>query len=819
MRQTSFTRAWLAGCSALAVMAGGASAAAQTEEEQSESAQSSQPRAIEEIVVRSLPLARSLQDAPAMISAFTEEDIQNVGIDNLRDFTKLIPNLFLVEVQNRSFSFINIRGITQTRNTESSVAIVVDGVLSTSPIGQTQELFDIERIEVLKGPQGALYGRNAMGGAIIIETQDPSNEFEGFVRGELGGGDLKKAQAMISGPLIEDELFARTSFSTFDDDGFRKNIVTGTNADAASNVSSRSRLIWEPTSRFHSDLRFTYSKDEGNNGGFIDVSPIFHEVQPGAGISLGQAVGVFPPGSPNFAAGPVVSGRPASDLFVPGQPANIGGANNDFVPLQTNLEGTERRDLYNVSFLNEYEADWATFRAVSSWDRLTDIAVTEQPPRTMVAAARNTQFKVSNAFSQDFRIQSPRNQRFQWMAGAYWVATESFLSLTTQRDFDGRDGFFDVVKRDPFAIEPGACNPSPFPIGGPTDNQGNCILGFQGDEQDNTAFAFYGLVSYDLTDTLNFEFSARWDRDERNQTVRTPNALFQIPEEFRGLQFGDKRSENFEDFQPKAVLRWTPGQDFTAWVTYAEGFRSGSFNRPGIGDLADFLRPTAQIPIQRGIRDVFPEQRTQGFESGVKWQGFNGRLNINAAGFWTDIDNMQTFSAVTLGTVLSQVVIPVQDVNVYGAELDVTYTVFNDPSGIGTLDAQANFGFTESRVAADPDRNLEGNDAPQTPKTTTNFNLQWNRPLEIGSVDGNVFLRAEYQRIGEVFFTVENFTQRDPLHLVNLRGGYELPDDWRIEGWVTNLGNENFFARIFNPGGFGFPGRLRQWGVEVTKRF
>ncbi len=192
-------------------------------------AQAQQASLLEEIVVTARMRAENLQEVPVTVSVFTAADIDQIGVSSMRDYAQLVPNFFLVETQNSSFAFVNIRGITQMRNLDPSVAIMIDGVLSTNPISMSQELFDIEQIEVLKGPQGALYGRSAVGGAINITTKRPTNEFEGFVRVGLGDGDASKLQASISGPLVEDRVFGRLSASFYDADGWRDNVVVGQN--------------------------------------------------------------------------------------------------------------------------------------------------------------------------------------------------------------------------------------------------------------------------------------------------------------------------------------------------------------------------------------------------------------------------------------------------------------------------------------------------------------------------------------------------------------------------------------------------------------
>src|SRR5579859_3786232 len=159
--------------------------------------------ALEEIVVTARKRNENFQDVPMSVDVFTAQEIQAAGIESPRDFIAMVPNMTLVETQNVGNSFITIRGISQARNSEPSVAVLVDGVLEPNPYEFDQELNDIREIEVLKGPQGALYGRNAIGGAIIIHTAEPSDHFEGCAKVGIGNGLSERAQVAVSGPIDE----------------------------------------------------------------------------------------------------------------------------------------------------------------------------------------------------------------------------------------------------------------------------------------------------------------------------------------------------------------------------------------------------------------------------------------------------------------------------------------------------------------------------------------------------------------------------------------------------------------------------------------
>jgi iron complex outermembrane receptor protein len=180
-------------------------------------AQPADSEQLEEVLVTARMRSESYQDVPITVNVFTADTIEAAGIERPADFIARVPNMTLVETQNAGNAFVVLRGISQARNSEPSVAVLVDGVLETNPAEFNQELFDIEQIEVLKGPQGAVYGRNAIGGAIIIRTKDPGDEFEGRIKLGAGNGSSIRGQAEVSGPL-GDTFGYRASLSYYETD-------------------------------------------------------------------------------------------------------------------------------------------------------------------------------------------------------------------------------------------------------------------------------------------------------------------------------------------------------------------------------------------------------------------------------------------------------------------------------------------------------------------------------------------------------------------------------------------------------------------------
>jgi iron complex outermembrane receptor protein len=174
----------------------------------------------EEILVTARKRDEALLDVPVAVNAFSAEEIASAGITRPQDFIALTPNMTMIQTQNQGTSFIVVRGISQARNSEPSVAVMIDGVLMANPSQFNQELYDIARIQVLKGPQGALYGRNAIGGAVIIETREPGDEIEGSLMAGYDSGPGYKVRAGIGGPLGDSDTWKfQLSGSYFDTDG------------------------------------------------------------------------------------------------------------------------------------------------------------------------------------------------------------------------------------------------------------------------------------------------------------------------------------------------------------------------------------------------------------------------------------------------------------------------------------------------------------------------------------------------------------------------------------------------------------------------
>lgn len=562
----------------------------------------------DDIVVTALRREVNLQDVPAAITAFTAEDIEAAGIERPADFINLTSNVTLVETQNAGNAFIVIRGITQARNSEPSVAVVVDGVQQINPAQFNQDLYDIEQIEVLKGPQGGLYGRNAIGGAIIINTRQPTDEFSGSIKAGIDNGFGWYLRGGVSGPLGEGARF-RLAASYYDTQGFIPNPFLGEDADPVKDFSLRGSLIFEPSPGFTIDIRGSLNH--------LRTQALYFNI--------------------------------------------VADVNDTSLPVRVNNAGQNDRDIYNIALKLNYETDGAVFTSITSYDTLDEILtgdafdfrpITEsfffRPANSPFGFGlglgfdlNQSQFLEVKAFSQEFRIASPENSDspLNWMFGGYLVDTNRFIS--TGNMIDTGAGVFPVFRT-------------------PSTNPLNPQFSFLSDQQDNFAWAIFANVGYEFSDALRLDGSLRYDRDKRRQTTLTPTAFLPNVPGFPPGFTGEQRTRTFDDWQPKVTLTYKPSEDVTLYGGYSRGFRSGGFNQTGVGAVA------AANGIV-GVGDIFQAETADTFEAGFK-ANFGRSFYLSGSAYTTKSRNGYFF--VFLAANSTQNLGNVPEVRIQGFELE-----------------------------------------------------------------------------------------------------------------------------------------------------
>ena len=530
-----------------------------------------QSNVLEEVKVTARRRTESFEDVPITITAFSEQTIKDAGIERPQDFVSLTPNVTLVETQNQGNAFFVVRGISQARNSEPSVSMIVDGVQLTNPAQINQQLFDVQQIEVLKGAQGAVYGRNAIGGAIVVTTKQPGDEFEGRVKVGYDSGPGYRAQVLAGGPLGDsDTLKYQVGASYFDTDGYIRNPYLGEDADPYKDKSARLRLIWEPTNRLRTDARYYISKVE-TQGFWFNI---------------------------------------------------VGDVNDTSLPVRVNNAGINDRDLSQLSFKVDYDLDLGTLTSITSYDTIEEITTGDafdflpipesffvRPPAQgglgLPFDANQSQYYDIDTFSQEVRFTSNADGPVRWIAGVYYVGTNRYVSTGNLADTGN-------------GVHPVYRTPSTDPL--------NFQLTYLADSQDNDAWAAFGEVAGDVSDKVELSFALRYDSDTRRNTTETPQAF--LPANLTDAFTGQVRSHTWDELQPRLSVRYEPTDNVTLYGSVNRGFRSGGFNQTSVGAEA------AAAGIL-GVHDLFDKEVADSVEFGVKSLLADGRVAVNASVFDT----------------------------------------------------------------------------------------------------------------------------------------------------------------------------------------
>ncbi|MFO7552450.1 MAG: TonB-dependent receptor [Haliea sp.] len=333
--------------------------------------------AIEEVVVSARKRDETLQDVPDSVSVFTATMLEDLGVTDLGDLNQSLPNFNLRQSQQPGTAFIALRGVAMQRFQEPSVAIVVDGVQLTSPYQILQSLHDIQQIEVLRGPQGSLYGRNAIGGAINITTRQAENEVEGLIRAGYAEGDTWNVEGRVSGPVTEDRVFYSLLGVYRDKGGLIDNVVTGDKAD------------FEEMAFVRGSLRFVLSPDATIN---LRGS---HEYRDGG-------VGYF-------------NNIPSGDV------------NDTSQPVSTGSEGVGTRKLTDISAQLAWETGLGELSATTAYSKVSD-RFFQDIDFEAIAAIDADQLVDVESVSQEIRLTSSSDTALRWLVGGYFADIDQEVS-------------------------------------------------------------------------------------------------------------------------------------------------------------------------------------------------------------------------------------------------------------------------------------------------------------------------------------------------------------------------------------------------------
>ncbi len=575
------------------------------------------PGGVEEIIVTSRFREESIQDVPLAVQQFGQEAIESIAPNTLRDFDGLAPNVFIgMNTAGPGASAIYIRGLgyadiekTQTPN----VGVVIDGIFVPSSTGQLIDTFDIEAIEINRGPQAILWGRNTSGGTIVVRRGQPKlGEWDaklltsyGNYDGEGDGGAFK-VQAVANIPLNEESLALRLGYTFKDEDGYSKNIVNGENRGAVDYNAINAKLLWQATEEFSVLFNWDWIEDRG------DI--------------------------------------PAQDARWDANPALGDKGNDPYINKSDRLP--KELAPYNVSILS-LEANWeapfgAKFTSITAYWDSHDLVYqdfdagfsnpadpTQNDPQAVFARLHTRREQEFDTFSQELRmVGSLLDESLNYVGGFYYARDDHDHQQRTEQQL-----------QLPAAAFGGACVPGIPGFSGPiSPTLGQlCVLPTTFSAQEtfltNKSWALFASLEYELpwVEGLRINGGVRWINEEKlfdtsfagitNSTL--VGSVFGPP-----LLSLSGQKGSWDDVVFEAGVNYQLNEDVLTYYRFAQGFRSGGFSLRG------------SDPVTWSL--LFDPENTDQHEVGVKTTWLDGRLVANLAAFYTKLEGGQ-FSSIISG--------------------------------------------------------------------------------------------------------------------------------------------------------------------------
>ncbi len=758
-------------------------------------ARATQPfnKMVQTLVVTARKAEERQQQVPVALTTLTTEEIDQANVRRLNEIQNLVPNLQLDNGQGQANSArITLRGLTETQDVSTNdpvVGVYVDGVYRPRLQGSLLALYDIERVEVLRGPQGALFGKNTIGGAINITTRQPEFEFGGQAELRVGNFDTLESRFSLNLPLVPEKAAARISLSTATRDGYIKNTLNGDEYQDNKSLGGRFQLTLLPREDVEVNLAFEANRD--NRKGFGAKCKLA-----GEGFDFGNLFvnGVLPDGS----------GLPFRE-----QCANED--RTDELKVANDLSGT-KDDLSSQGYSARVTWDVTpdlTITSISSF-RNQDIETlfdADSSPSNIIQFQNDGGGDNQRALSQEFQLTGITGSgRLRYVAGVFYLSED-----ISERSYFGL-GF------EPVTDEMGEFL---FADDGRLMLQEASTLNVDRLKVRNRSLAAYGQGTYSLTERLDLTVGARLTKDFkrvrsdqrvaacRSGPVGDPCRLGgllgqgnQGPGSFDGFE----RSGRFDDISPSVSLAYAFNPEVLVYASYNEGFQSGGFNGSAASeDETDDLENEELVAYELGLKST--------------WLG--GRVVFNAAGFYNILTEGTRVPLFTLenGQLAESSVLDV-GATVLGGEVEVGLLPMQGLQLRASLGAQKGEldDFQAGRANGLSEARL-----PAVPNVTMNFTVDYEREL---FNFGTLGLRTSWTHRGKQNPDIQGRRELDvgKYGLLDGRVSLELPDgQTEIAAYGTNLLDRRYFIGGFTAADFGFVNRFfgppRFYGVEVRRRF
>ncbi len=744
--------------------------------------------AVEEIVVTAQRREQKLQDVPIAVTAFGQDFLEDRNVTSFAGIQGFTPNVKIVVTNRNSAPAISMRGsvnINPAPSFEPTVALYLDGVYLSKQYGSLVDNADIDHIEVLRGPQGTLFGRNTLAGAINIVSRKPSGEFEGNIKAGIGNYGSQILRGSVDLPAFGN-FSVKLSGSYTGRDGYVKVaptpfLATVPRAGAAqarefqaeSHKAFRVAARWQAPPNLTADYSYDFSRADDTLG---FSQPTF--VAPG---------GIFDPASPTYAGGlnattGIYAGNPYNLYLFPNEFSEFGYQGNAFpkaIAGKDPLEEDTENQLHALTLT--YDAGPVTLKSITAYRDLYHAwnNDTDGVPLNLLSSALSMDYE---SFSQEFQVTGSAGD-FSYTAGLYYF------------DDDGE-----------------AYNPQQY-FGG------NYVLGGYGFK--TKAYAAYGQLEYtpsalpELTLIAGLRYS-----DEKKETSRYNNSVNPTTGATTVLiPVGTGATASFDDVTPAFTAKYDISDSFNVYARYAKGFKSGGFN----GDAGNALE--AVMP--------FKPETVSSYEIGAKGRFLDGRLQTNVAAFYDRHTDMQLSVFLGAGTLASGIR-NAGKADIKGIELEVQAIAadwLRLSGSLGTLDAEYKE-FIDGGVDVANDRAF-----PYTPKMTASGNVdlrvlegEWGRArLLIDYSHSDSYFIYPYTTRVDYSGNTAATTEADSSDIFDARFIVDRIETGRgtVEAslWVKNVFDQSNrvsgidFGASFGHATVSFYNPPRTYGADLTFRF
>jgi len=736
-------------------------------------------------VVTAQKRTESIQDVPISITAFSGDELARRGLHDVGELAMSVPNFSARTSNISSNASVRIRGIGSSGNNkgiEASVGAFIDGLYMPTAAQMLGELADINSFEVLRGPQGTLYGRNTPVGALNVTTKKPTDEYEAKVTVGYGSYDETWTNGYVGGGL-SNSTAGRLSFWYRDRDGYQDNLFTGDDINDSNTWGLRGRLVFEPTENLSLGLIASYSEIENRccMGEQID------------------ALGEFGIATPEFLAAQEATGVAFT---------NFDDSDHKVDGDEEPLDQTESRTL-------SMQVDWqvgdgivlTSITGYQNWEN--DVVQATDALKNNLADAFEAQ--ENHIYSQEFRITSPTGEKIDYLAGLYLYRQETIWGVDA------------IIGPDANRVFPAPSPPCANPCTLAAGDSANSFF-----DQKTESVAVYGNLTWHFTEQWDVTAGLRFGNDQKDAFISHTNApgnswlmdnVILVPNEVGDVDLDD------DSFTWSANSRYRLDEDIMLFATVSTGYKSGGFN-------------ARRLPPGNPV--AFENEDSITYEAGIKSTWMKRRLLLNATLFHTTVKELQESTLAPSGT--SIIVGNAGEREALGFESEVIWRPVEPLTISGSLaylDAQytdypfARCGVAEAPEAGGTSCDRTGDTPAFSPQWQYTFGVQWQH--SINDTGLKLSLRSDYSWVDEqnlVRGSLDPYGEHDSYGLLNLRALLASSSGaWQVEAFVKNAADEVYFTGVTSQplaafasgggtdgasGGFGWYGVPRTWGIQLT---